>query len=133
MLSSMNIGGGRLSLINDIQRLARNQCATFNAATDSDCLRDCQCIYFRAEGGRCSYFENCVLAGNEALHARYWNALGNTDVSADYCVNCREPYERKSNQRYCTDCGKKIAHEKKKKRDREYRARKRAENRRFAP
>jgi hypothetical protein len=115
-----------MSLTNDLKRHARTNCATFNTATDSDCLRDTTCVYFQDGGGRCSYYENCVLPASEELTARYWNALGNVDLNTDYCERCRDPYEKQSNaQKYCAKCKAEVSREQKRKRDREYRARKR--------
>jgi hypothetical protein len=115
-----------MSLTSDIKRHVKSHCATFNTATDSDCLRDTTCVYFQEGGGRCAWFENCVLPSDESLTARYWNALGNTDAAADYCEGCSLPYEKKSNaQRFCSKCREDNEREKRRKRDREYRERKR--------
>lgn len=117
-----------MSLINGLKRHARTNCATFNTGTDSECLRDMTCVHFQAGGGRCSYFENCVLPSDESLMARYWNALGSTDANADYCESCREPFEKKSNrQKYCAKCRENVRRDKQREYSKKYNEKSRIE------
>lgn len=110
-----------MSLISDIQRHVKANCATFNTATDSECLRDMTCVYFREGGGRCSWYENCVLPADESLTVRYWAALGNVDQNASYCESCRSPYTKRSNrQKYCDSCRELKQKEQRKKENHRY-------------
>ncbi|MED4082011.1 hypothetical protein P4637_11960 [Halalkalibacterium halodurans] len=114
-----------MTLEKEIRKLARLHCANFNAATETECLYyDGPCRYFN-EKGRCAYLETAVLPSDEALQARYWNAIRG-DAQLVYCAYCGEPYERKSNaQKYCRKCGPFVEREMRRLRDREYRQRKR--------
>ncbi|ADC48960.1 hypothetical protein BpOF4_04480 [Alkalihalophilus pseudofirmus OF4] len=115
-----------MSLKTEIQRQVKSECATY--AGNGRCLLDRQCPFFGAGESfiRCSYYENCVMPGDESLTARYWNALGNSESLADYCESCKQPFQKRSNaQKYCSSCQSKINAEQRRKRDREYRARKR--------
>jgi hypothetical protein len=112
-----------MTLKSEIGKLARLHCANFNTATETDCLYyDKPCRYFN-EKGRCSYFETAVLPADEALQARYRNAItGNAQPV--YCASCGDPYERRSNaQKYCRKCGPKVRQKQSSRRSRAYRER----------
>jgi hypothetical protein len=114
-----------LSLIKDVQKHVKSQCATY--AGRGCCHLDRPCSYFLEYEGACSYFESSVLPGNEALKVRYFNSVsGDADSIANTCERCNDPFEKRSNsQRFCAECQAENEREKRRKRDREYRARKR--------
>lgn len=112
-----------------LQSLIANSCATYDR--DGMCLLetgangDRTCVYFREYGGRCSYAENCVIPGDPKIEAIYWAERG-AGLTGDICDRCNELFERKSNRQiYCSKCGSEVDKEKRRKRDCEYRERKR--------
>jgi hypothetical protein len=96
----------------EIQRYARDHCATFNG--ENGCHiepgGDPRCLYFNGcVNQRCKYFETHVIPGSPELHARYLASFGiktqHIDGAIDRCERCNAKYIRKSNrQKYCTDC-----------------------------
>jgi hypothetical protein len=115
--------------MNKLQSFVSANCATYDG--DGKCLLetgangDRTCVYFREYGGRCSYAENCVIPGDHKVEVLYWAERGVT-VSGDFCDSCQQPFERKSNrQRYCKKCGEFAEKENRRKRDQEYKERKR--------
>lgn len=115
--------------MNNFQRFITNNCATFDS--DGKCHLetgangDQTCVYFREYGGRCSYAENCVIPGDHNIEVLYWAERG-IALTGDICDKCSQPFERTSNrQRYCKKCGEFVERENRRKRDREYKERKR--------
>lgn len=112
-----------MGLKEDLQKLARDQCATYDR--DGLCLLErggCRtCLYFRddVELPRCPYFENSVLPGVDTLHARYWNAFGSAS-DGKTCDRCGELFEAKRRQRYCADCKKEAERESRRRRNQRY-------------
>ncbi len=115
-----------MGLKQDLQKLARNQCATYDR--DGLCLLErggCRtCLYFRddVELPRCPYFENSVLPGVDTLHARYWR-LFNADGSGKYCAepSCSNVFEPNSNaQKYCGECRERRQKEQRKRENQRY-------------
>lgn len=113
----------------DVKKLVENNCATY--AGEGKCYLDRQCPYFSGNEGlpRCSYFENCVLPGDEKLLAQYWNSFGSVDSSDSSCERCDKWFHKTSNRQvYCESCSQIVALDKKRARDRKYREKKRQQN-----
>jgi hypothetical protein len=115
-----------MTILTEIQRLARDQCANFTSC--DGCLIELDdnltCRFFRpnSEGARCRYFEISVLAADSALEAKYF---GGTKKNLDRCDMCRKEYIKASNrQRYCTACRDRAETEARRRRDARYRAKK---------
>jgi hypothetical protein len=115
--------------MNKLQRFVADNCATYDGEgkchLETGAYGDRTCVYFREHGGRCSYAENCVIPGDHSIEVLYWSERGVT-MAGDICESCQQPFERKSNrQKYCNKCGELAEREKRRERDREYKARKR--------
>jgi hypothetical protein len=115
--------------MNDLQRLIKNKCATYedkgNCHLETGANGDRTCVYFREQGGRCSYAEQSVIPNDAKVESLYLAELG-VKVSGDFCDACLQPIERKSNrQRFCKKCGELAEKENRRQRDREYKERKR--------
>ncbi|QIZ08491.1 hypothetical protein HFZ78_18730 [Priestia megaterium] len=113
----------------DLQRLIKNKCATYddkgNCYLETGANSDKTCVYFREQGGRCTYAEQSVIPDDAKIEASYLAERG-VKTPANFCDSCLEPFERKSNrQRYCKKCGEFAEKENRRNRDREYKERKR--------
>ncbi|MFC5447595.1 cysteine-rich VLP protein [Paenibacillus aestuarii] len=118
--------GAKVSVLTEIQRLARNRCANFTRC--DGCLIELDdrltCRFFRdnAEGARCKYFESSVLPEDSGLEAKYF---GGTKKNLDRCDMCRKDYVKTSNrQRYCTGCRDRAESLARRKRDARYKGKK---------
>jgi hypothetical protein len=115
--------------MNDLQRLIKTTCATYDdkglCYLETGSNGDRTCVYFRELGGRCSHAENSVIPNDSKVETLYWAERG-VKVTRNVCEICLQPIERTSNrQRYCKKCGSLSEIENRRKRDREYKARKR--------
>lgn len=123
-----------MNLNRRLQALARQSCAAFVGTNGCRYAPNGQprCVWFRddpqarpfIEAGtmQCQYFEWYVLPANPALEARYWNREDNSTK----CARCRQPFVKKSNrQKYCSSCRSEAERMARRRRDAEYRARKR--------
>lgn len=117
--------GGDNMLKNDIKRTVTNQCANYDR--DGQCLLDRPCPYFNDDDenlSRCSYFENCVLPGDDSLKTRYWSAFGLAiwNENAKVCQRCEQPFQPdRPKQRLCSDCRDIQRRERQRERARRYR------------
>jgi hypothetical protein len=104
-----------MDLKKELQRLARNHCATFNTGTKENCLletgADTTCHYFRAGDNRCWYFETHVLPAFPEVEEIYMRQVAGVDTDVNYgeCGYCGEMFAKSSNkQKYCPACRDKV-------------------------
>lgn len=96
--------------VNELKRLARKQCATFDTATKNECLlqtgpNGCHvCKIFR--GLPCTYFGTHVVPAQPRLNELYRRKYLGEDVAghAGKCAECGAEFQRRSNAvKYCSN------------------------------
>lgn len=114
------------------RKLARDSCASY---VDGGCVFEplgrISCVYERNYDKlayRCGYFETSVLPSDKLLESRYHDEVVNGDSNNEVirCESCGKGYERTSNrQKYCVACRSEVQRDQRRKRDADYRDRKR--------